>query len=63
MRFKGIIFSTHDIYYLNNKNLNAYRYDNEYGYAHRVVDLVQYMFKVDSGEVSVASPNLEENKD
>nr|XP_031830666.1 glyceraldehyde-3-phosphate dehydrogenase-like isoform X1 [Nomia melanderi] len=26
-------------------------YDNEYGYAHRVVDLVEYMFQVDSGEV------------
>ncbi|XP_076662397.1 glyceraldehyde-3-phosphate dehydrogenase [Halictus rubicundus] len=32
-------------------------YDNEYGYAHRVVDLVEYMHKVDSGEISVENPD------
>ncbi|XP_076752617.1 glyceraldehyde-3-phosphate dehydrogenase [Xylocopa sonorina] len=28
-------------------------YDNEYGYAHRVVDLIKYMYQVDSGNIQV----------
>ncbi|KZC08915.1 PREDICTED: glyceraldehyde-3-phosphate dehydrogenase-like [Dufourea novaeangliae] len=38
-------------------------YDNEYGYAHRVVDLVQYMHQVDSGEIQLPAKSLEENQD
>nr|XP_034189901.1 glyceraldehyde-3-phosphate dehydrogenase-like [Osmia lignaria] len=38
-------------------------YDNEYGYAHRVTDLIKYMHRVDSGDVPVASENVEKTED
>nr|XP_003701051.1 PREDICTED: glyceraldehyde-3-phosphate dehydrogenase 1-like [Megachile rotundata] len=34
-------------------------YDNEYGYAHRVTDLINYMYQVDSGNIPVAPQEAE----
>lgn len=39
-------------------------YDNEFGYSQRVIDLILYMYQVDSGNVVVpAEPVLEETED
>lgn len=39
------------------------RYDNEYGYAYRIADLVQYMYNADSGNVPVTGQALEHGDD
>ncbi|CAK9823958.1 Glyceraldehyde-3-phosphate dehydrogenase [Anthophora retusa] len=38
-------------------------YDNEYGYAHRVIDLIRYMNQVDSGKVAVPAQESEETNE
>ncbi|KAG6796082.1 glyceraldehyde-3-phosphate dehydrogenase isoform X1 [Apis mellifera caucasica] len=39
-------------------------YDNEYGYAHRVMDLILYMYQVDSGNITVpVAQEVEETED
>lgn len=43
--------------------INVYRYDNEYGYAHRVMDLILYMYQVDSGNIPVPAEEIEETED
>ncbi|XP_015178311.1 PREDICTED: glyceraldehyde-3-phosphate dehydrogenase 1-like [Polistes dominula] len=36
-------------------------YDNEYGYAYRVVDLIVYMYDVDSGKISPPTKSISED--
>ncbi|XP_043500908.1 glyceraldehyde-3-phosphate dehydrogenase 1-like [Polistes fuscatus] len=36
-------------------------YDNEYGYAHRIVDLIVYMYDVDSGKISPPIKTISED--
>ncbi|TGZ47620.1 putative hydroxyacid-oxoacid transhydrogenase, mitochondrial [Temnothorax longispinosus] len=38
-------------------------YDNEYGYAYRITDLVQYMYNADSGNVPVTAGQVLEHDD
>ncbi|KAK9310617.1 hypothetical protein QLX08_000159 [Tetragonisca angustula] len=38
-------------------------YDNEYGYAYRIVDLIRYMYQVDSGNIPVSTQELDESQD
>ncbi|XP_077257798.1 glyceraldehyde-3-phosphate dehydrogenase [Temnothorax americanus] len=38
-------------------------YDNEYGYAYRITDLVQYMYNADSGSVPVTAGQVLEHDD